>query len=179
MPIPIEAYTVEGTLSGVIPFEGHVREALELEAGLLITQCRRRPLDAAAFGPPIDERIPADDLLLVLADPADLPVHAAWHDVRLAVGPYEVEGLLPTMPGFDPGRALARPSGSYVLIRDAVIRLLRSPAAGEARHAALCINRYAVDEVVADLDLGFFFPGARIAARHHPGRFEAGFAQAT
>ena len=40
------------------------------------------------------------------------PVHAAWHPIRLEAGPWLVEGDLPTLPGFDPGRALTRPTGT-------------------------------------------------------------------
>jgi hypothetical protein len=70
---------------------------------------------------------------------------------------------MPTMPGFDPGRALARPTGEFVLLRDARIRLLDRDDAGEATAAELLVNRYAVDRVEADLMLGFFFPGAAMA----------------
>ena len=34
--------------------------------------------------------------------------------ISLVVGPYIVAGELPTLPGFDPGRALTRPSGEFV-----------------------------------------------------------------
>ena len=36
------------------------------------------------------------------------------------------------MPGFDPGRALARPTGEFVFLRDARICLVDQPDAGEA-----------------------------------------------
>ena len=67
------------------------------------------------------------------------------------------------MPGFDPGRALARPTGEFVLLRDARIGLVdraRRPARSTA--ARLLVNRYVVDRVEADLMLGFFFPGAEM-----------------
>ncbi len=45
-----------------------------------------------------------------------MPVHPAWHDVILRAGPYLITGQMPTMPGFDPARALARPTGTFVLL---------------------------------------------------------------
>jgi hypothetical protein len=67
------------------------------------------------------------------------------------------------MPGFDPGRALARPTGTFVLLRDVRIGLLERPDSGTDSHPQGLVNRYAVDAVEADLMLGFFFPGARIS----------------
>jgi hypothetical protein len=66
------------------------------------------------------------------------------------------------MPGFDPGRALTRPTGSFVLLRDVAIRLLDQDDAGESNHGHALVNRYNVDAVEADIMLGFFFPGARM-----------------
>jgi hypothetical protein len=73
-----------------------------------------------------------------------------------------VVGEMPTMPGFDPGRALARPTGEFVFLRDARICLADQPDAGEATAPRLLVNRYTVDRVKADLMLGFFFPGAEM-----------------
>ena len=69
-------------------------------------------------------------------------------------------GEMPTMPGFDPGRALARPTGEFVFLRDARIGLVGTTRRGEASAARLLVNRYTVDRVAADLMLGFYFPGA-------------------
>ena len=67
---------------------------------------------------------------------------------------------MPTLPGFDPGRALARPTGEFVLLRTSGVGPRRP---GRRRHpAAALVNRYAVDRVAADLMLGFFFPGAEM-----------------
>jgi hypothetical protein len=68
------------------------------------------------------------------------------------------------MPGFDPGRALARPTGEFVQLRDVSVGLLAEDAEraeGLSRPMAL-VNRYVVDRVEADLMLGFFFPGAQM-----------------
>ncbi len=107
--------------------------------------------------------IVVDDLVAaVLDEELAGPVHAAWHVIRLEAGPYFIEGELPTMPGFDPGRALTRPTGEFVLLRDVRVTLLDRPEAGAASHPQALVNRYSVDRVGADLMLGFFFPGARM-----------------
>ena len=58
---------------------------------------------------------------------------------------------MPTLPGFDPGRALTRPSGEFVLLRDVRVSLL-----GEIRHGRrtpvghhALVNRYGVESVAA------------------------------
>ena len=154
MAIQIDAYTIEGRLSGTAVGTGRLRDLLEAGGEVRIERCRRIGPSGHA-GPADDVTVAADDLLLVPGAADDTPVHATWHVVELSVGPYRVTGELATMPGFDPGRALARPSGEFVPLRDAVVD-------GISRHATLLVNRYAVDAVRADLMLGFFFPGARI-----------------
>ncbi len=71
-----------------------------------------------------------------------------------------MEGELPTLPGFDPGRALTRPSGEFLLIRDIRLSVRARPESGVATCDHALINRYTVDRIRADLQLGFFFPGA-------------------
>jgi hypothetical protein len=93
----------------------------------------------------------------------DVPGHAQWHSIDLDTGPYRIEGELSTMPGFDPGRALARPTGQFVLLRDVRITLLGQPDAGEAMCDHALVNRYTVDRIAADIMLGFFFPGAAMS----------------
>jgi hypothetical protein len=92
----------------------------------------------------------------------DVPHHAVWHPLILEVGPYLLEGELPTLPGFDPGRALARPTGTFVLLRDVDVRVADDPERLLRRHDRLLVNRYEVLAVTAALMLGFFFPGARL-----------------
>ncbi len=166
MPTPIEAYTAEGALSGLVPLAGRLRDQLEAGGLLAIDGCRWRRLDGR-LEPPDDVRLAIDDLLLVVATEAELPVHAVWHDVRLVVGPYRVEGRLPTLPGFDPARALARPTGTFILLREARLELADRPGAA-VEHPFLLVNRYAVDEVASDLMLGFFFPGAELRPTRAP-----------
>jgi hypothetical protein len=165
MPITVDAYTVGGVATGVLTRAGHLRETLEQEGRLDLERAQWWPLD----GEPRQAgnvSIPIDDILIAVAeDESSIPVHAQWHAIRVELGPYVVEGEMPTMPGFDPGRALTRPTGEFVLLRD--VRLGRreegvaAPADTPIGHHAL-INRYVVEAVAADLMLGFFFPGAEM-----------------
>jgi hypothetical protein len=163
MPILVDAYTIGGVASGVVTRPGHLRDIIEQEGRLDLERVQWRPLDGAPQEA-TNVSIPIDDILIAVADgESSIPVHAQWHSIRLELGPYVVEGEMPTMPGFDPGRALTRPSGEFVLLRD--VRLGRrspdeaAPAEVSIGHEAL-INRYVVEAVSADLMLGFFFPGA-------------------
>ena len=107
--------------------------------------------------------IPSDDVLVAVADDdPGIPVHAAWHHVELEAGPYAIEGDLATLPGFDPGRALTRPSGEFLLLRDIRLSLREHPESGVSSGDHALVNRYAVERIKADLMLGFFFPGAAV-----------------
>jgi len=111
-----------------------------------------------------------DDLVVVVGDDDHIvPVHAVWHAVHLQAGPYRIEGELPTMPGFDPGRALTRPTGEFVLLRDVRMELLERPELGVVAVGHALVNRYAVERVDADMMLAFFFPGAEVDASRQPG----------
>lgn len=172
MTVPIEAYTGAGVLTGLVAGPGRLRDVLETLDTVHISACRSLGLDGRRMGP-TEAELPTDDLLLVVPDEAEVPVHATWHDVRLEVGPYLVVGRLPTQPGFDPGRALARPSGTFVLLRDVELRAAADPDRELAEHGALLVNRYTVDAVAAELMLGFFFPGARLSMPVAAGQGEA------
>ena len=114
-------------------------------------------------------KLPVDDLLLLVSDELDdVPGHAQWHTIDLDAGPYRIEGELSTMPGFDPGRALARPSGQFVLLRDVRITLLSEPTGGDVRCAHALVNRYTVDRIAAAL--GKEFPLAHLRALVPPER---------
>lgn len=159
MAIPIEAYTAEGALAGVIDGAGRLRDVLETSESLHLAPIRGVALDGRTLESP-GEDVPVDALLLVVPDDVDVPVHAAWHDIRLTIGPYRVDGELPTLPGFDPGRALARPTGTFVLLREVTVTVPDDGDRLVARHGRLLVNRYDVETVAASLVLGFFFPGA-------------------
>jgi hypothetical protein len=92
------------------------------------------------------------------------PTSRTCHPLGLApgradLGPYRITGELPTLPG--PGRALSRPGGPFVLIRDIRLELVARPEAGRVERPHAIINRYAVERVASDIDLGHYFPGAR------------------
>jgi hypothetical protein len=161
--IQVVAYLQEGVLSGVVDSPEHLRDLLEASDRVQVTDSTWTPLDGGAPSKPGESTIVIDDLAVAAGD-EELPgpVHAALHTIRLEAGPYVIEGDMATLPGFDPGRALTRPTGTFVLLSDVRISLLASPDAGAATHARALVNRYSVDRVDADLMLGFFFPGAHV-----------------
>lgn len=164
MPIRVEAYTAGGIVTGVVTRPGHLRDVLETSSDVVLEDASQAGLDASPVRT-AEQSIATDDLLIAVSDEDQPgPVHAAWHPVRIEAGPWLVEGDLPTLPGFDPGRALTRPTGTFVLLRDVRVSLVDHPEAGENVHVSALVNRYAVDRVDADLMLGFFFPGAHIEA---------------
>jgi hypothetical protein len=176
VPIRVEIFAAGGIAVGVLARAGHVRDALECGDPLPVERATWHPLDGSKPRPIGEMIVAADDVLLATAEEAaDLPIHAQWHDVALDVGPYQVRGQMPTMPGFDPGRALARPTGEFVQLRDVTIGLAGEPVAGMVRPMALA-NRYCVERVEADLMLGFFFPGAEIVTTPGPSVAAAGAA---
>lgn len=159
MSIHVDAYTIGGKASGVLARPGHLRETLEQTGELALQDVRWQPLDSSEARPAGDMTIAIDDVLVAVADgESAIPVHASWHALRIEVGPYVVEGELPTLPGYDPERALARPNGEFVLLRDPRLAPMNG-VLGSIGEEAL-VNRYAVERVEADIMLGFFFPGA-------------------
>ena len=161
MPIPIEAYTAEGVLTGLCDATGRLRDLLETLETVRIAPCSVLPL----HGQPrqrAEATIATDELLLVVPDAADPPVHATWHDIRVVAGPWRVDAVLATQPGFDPGRALARPGGTFVGLHDASVFRRIDPERPIAIHLDLLVDRYAVEEVECLLLLPFHFPGATL-----------------
>jgi hypothetical protein len=98
--------------------------------------------------------------------PPDTPVlaHPAWHDVILVCGPYLVTGRMPTMPGFDPARALARPTGSFVLLDHVKLSLVSEPNGGSIEHELAWVNRYVVSGS-SDLGLSYSSRHSRSSSR--------------
>lgn len=159
MPIAVEAYTSAGEVRGIVAASGHIRDVVETETRLTIE--RATWSDGRNGGSTVLEM---DDVLIVpLLDDPSLPVHATWHPLRLEVGPYLVTGEMPTLPGFDPEKALARPTGSFVMLRTVEV-LDGQTAEPIGAHVAALVNRYAVERFEAGLMLGFFFPGAHYEA---------------
>ena len=110
MPIRVDAYTAGGIASGLLARAGHLRDALETSEQLPLERVAWQALGDAAARPAGEMSLAVDDILVAIDDDEPTaPVHASWHPVRLELGPYVVDGELPTLPGYDPGRALARP----------------------------------------------------------------------
>jgi hypothetical protein len=165
MPLHVEIYAAGGIGIGVVARSGHLRDALDAGGSLVLERVVWHPLDDASPRDLGELIIPPDDVHLATAEDAeDFPVHAQWHDIQLEVGPYRVSGQMPTMPGFDPGRALARPTGEFVQLRDVSIGLVGEADGTGLFRAMALVNRYMVDRVEADLMLGFFFPGATMVS---------------
>lgn len=170
MPIHVDAYTAEGLASGVLARAGYLRDALDGTGDLPLERVSWQGIDADLASPAGALTIPVDDVLVAVADdePA-VPVHASWHAIRLEVGPYLVEGEMPTLPGYDPGRALTRPSGEFVLLRNVRLARREAPERGVPLGQHALINRYGVERVDADIMLGFYFPGAELGTATEPG----------
>lgn len=161
MPIRVHAYTSGGVASGILARAGHLRELLDDASSVDLERVTWQGLGDSAPRSVGEVTIPVDDILVVVAeDEPVIPVHASWHAIRLEIGPYRVEGELPTLPGYDPGRSLTRPTGEFVLLRDVRLARLGDDAPGVPIGGHALVNRYGVERVGADLMLGFFFPGA-------------------
>lgn len=184
MAIALEAYTAVGRLDGRVVAVPRLPEFLETLTSIVVEspQLTPNPGTAGASASYVAPGTPwtsvdVDDLLVVAAPTETVvPYHAAWHRVRLHVPPYVVEGELPSLPGFDPGRALSRPSGSFVMLSRVRVVLDRDvPFDDELETGAQVpgvalrelpyawINRYAVERCESDLELSRFFPGAGVA----------------
>lgn len=162
MQTEIEAYTGAGLLHGRLSASDRLADLLETLDALALERPSLDPIDG---GPPETQMravVETDDLLLVVC-PAETPapIHASWHALSVSIGPYHVAGELPTLPGYDPGRSLTRPGGPFVMLGRVTIELRTAPEFGQAEHAFVWVNRYAVEAYEADIDLGAFFPGAR------------------
>jgi len=163
MAIRVDAYTAGGMASGILARPGELRDALVDGGSLSLERAAWQALGESSASAAGSVSIASDDVLVAVADDdPGIPVHAAWHHVELEAGPYLIEGELATLPGFDPGRALTRPSGEFLLLRDVRLSLRehRESPVSIGDHAL--VNRYAVERIRADLMLGFFFPGAMV-----------------
>jgi len=175
MPIRVEIYTADGVAIAVVARPGTLRDIVEAGRDLVLEDVTWHPLDGNPARPVHEVALAPDDIHIAVSDaPEDGPVHAQWHDISLDVGPYRVTGQMPTMPGFDPGRAIARPTGEFVLLRDVRIALRGDADGPSVTQPAAFVNRYVVDRVAADLMLGFFFPGAEMVVTGGHERSAAG-----
>jgi len=161
MRTDIEAYTGAGLLHGRFSGADRLADLLETLDSLALERPTLDPLDGGPREQQTRAVVETDDLLLVVCpDGTSAPVHASWHPLHLSIGPFNVQGELPTLPGYDPGRSLTRPGGPFVMVGRVTIELRTEPEVGRAEHAFAWVNRYAVESYEADLDLGAFFPGA-------------------
>jgi hypothetical protein len=163
----VEAFTAGGVMSGTVPESAGLRDRLDAEEPVELGDATWYPIGGEAAQHRGRVQMPLDDLLVLCAEADELPIHASWHSVELDLGPYHLTGDLPTLPGFDPARALARPGGPFVLLRDARLELIGHPDGGTVERAHAYVNRYAVERVTADLELGFYFPGAGFLTPAH------------
>jgi hypothetical protein len=164
MSIRVDAYMSNGVAGGVLAGSATLRDVLE-EGTLSLDAATWQTLGSPIRETPGTVSLVSDEILVAVGDDdPGLSIHANWHRVHLESGPYVIEGDLATMPGFDPGRALTRPSGGFLELRD--VRVTRAGLPGTDGVAAdhALVNRYAVERIQADLMLGFFFPGAEVDA---------------
>lgn len=156
----IEAFTAEGVMSGATSVPPGYRGGTDDVQHVQVDRATWHPLAGGTAVRRGKVSLETDDVLVLCAATEDLPIHAQWHSVELDAGPYHVTGELPSLPGFDPGRALARPGGPFILLRDVRVGLTGNPDGGFVERGQALVNRYAVERVVADIDLGYYFPGA-------------------
>ena len=156
----IEAYLAEGVISGSVAATSGFRDALESAEAIEVEQATWYPMGGGPAERRARMRLEQDDLLVICDQSEDLPIHASWHPVELDIGPFHLSGELPTLPGYDPGRALSRPGGPFVLLRDVRLDMLGHPESGSVERPHALVNRYAVERFAADIELGFYFPGA-------------------
>jgi hypothetical protein len=157
----VEVFTANAVVTGTWPDAADLRDVLESAGTLDLRTPTWTPLDGPSTGAD-PETLAVDDAIAVVGDTdSRLAVHANWHDVVVDAGPYRISGLLPVLPGFDPGRALTRPGSTFLLLREAKLELVDRPEAGELEREFVLVNRYAVERVASDLVLGFFFPAAK------------------
>lgn len=165
MPIQVDVFIPGGMASGQVARGGHLRDVLESGGQLALEHASWQPTTESKPRSVGALTILIDDILVAFGDDEPtLPVHASWHAIRLEMGPYVVEGELPTLPGYDPGRALTRPNGEFLLLRDVRLGWLGGAVGTSPVGHVAHVNRYGVERVTADLMLGFYFPGAALGA---------------
>jgi len=165
----VEIFTPTGVVSGSTARATVGTDTKGAPAPLAVDTSRWYPLDGSAPQRRGSVTVPPDEILVVILAPPPFAVHSGWYPIELDVGPYHLEARLPTAPGFDPARALARPTGPFVALRDVSISLAGRTDAGIAERDFAHVNRYAVDRIASSLMLSFFFPGATLVPLGDPG----------
>jgi hypothetical protein len=161
MSIRVDVHSAQGVARGVVARSGHLRDVLEAGGDLRVERATWQPHGSATARQAGELVIAIDDILVAIGDDdPTIPVHASWHQLELDVPPYRLTGELPTLPGYDPGRALTRPTGTFVTLRDVEAGAVAGIGGSRPLAHVALVNRYAVERVSADLMLGFYFPGA-------------------
>jgi hypothetical protein len=161
--VDVEIFMPTGVLAGStgrIPLRNN---GPDLTTPLTVADARWYPIDGGQPSHRGDVRVPPDEILLIVTPEREITVHMTWYAISLEIGPYRVSGSLATLPGFDPERTIARPSSTFVGLRDATIELIGRADVASAARAHVHVNRYVVERVASSLMLGFYFPGARMA----------------
>jgi hypothetical protein len=156
----VEIFTPTGVVSGSTARASVGSDAKGAPSPLAVDASRWYPLDGSAPERRGSVTVGTDEILIVILAPPPFSMHASWYPIELEIGPYRLEARLPVAPGFDPARALARPTGAFVTLRDVSIALTGRGDAGIAERSYAQVNRYAVDRIASSLMLAFFFPGA-------------------
>lgn len=161
----IEIYAPTGVLAGETERVPLTNAGPDLTEPLSVELGRWYPLDGSSPSRRDETSVAPDDILLIVTPEPELNVHMARYAVMLEVGPYRVCGQLATHPGFDPARAIARPSSTFVALNEVTIEVLDHAVAGIVERPYLHVNRYAVERATSSLMLGHFFPGARLVTQ--------------
>ncbi|HSL97538.1 MAG TPA: hypothetical protein VK831_03105 [Candidatus Deferrimicrobiaceae bacterium] len=156
----LEVFTPDGIYTGVTSRLPLIGDGPTLDHPLPLEGARWYPNDGTTPAHHGSVSIPPDDILVVVLPEPELKVHTSWYPLTLDCGPYRLVGRFETQPGFDPDRALTRPSGGFVPLHEAVIELRGRADAGAAERAYVQVNRFAVERVVSPLSLTLYFPGA-------------------
>ena len=159
----VEVFTPTGVLAGTTARVPLSNDGPDLSTPFALGDARWYPIDGGPATRHGTAQVDPDDVLLIVTPAPEMTIHMTWYSIVLDVGPYRVTGSLATHPGFDPERALARPGGPFIPLRDATIELAGRDDTSRAERACVHVNRYAVERVASTLMLGFFFPGARLA----------------
>jgi hypothetical protein len=184
MTVPLEAFLGETYLAG--SFSGtHSECRAVLDSGSVVDLDEITLVALAELEAGNAERSPTgsvgSDEIMILALPRDPDaphVHKVHFPVRLTIGPYVVTGELTMFPGFDPARALTRPTSDFIDIHDAIVRIATPTGEIEQPYDEVAVNRFAVEHIVSEIDMTFWFPGAEqellTEEAEGPPKFEGG-----
>jgi hypothetical protein len=166
MAVTLECFLGDSYLAG--SFTGsHAQCRAVLDAGTTmdlddVTLVALRELEAGTAERAPTGSVGADDILILALprDPEAPQIHSVHYPVTLSLGPYTVSGDLSMFPGFDPARALTRPSSDFVDIHGATVTIATPTGEIDQPYEEVAVNRFAVERVVSDIDMTFWFPGA-------------------